>query len=73
MASDFRSLVELCQSLVSRGAEAAPTTERGYYGHGHFAKATLHARSIVLLCDAWTEHKEQEDGMKPISDYTLLD
>lgn len=61
MASTFRDLTQLCQSLVARGIEVVPTTERSYYGHGHFAKVTLHARSIVLLCNAWTEGKEQTD------------
>lgn len=61
MKVDFRTLSASCQAIVKRGTDVPPTTERAYYAHCLFTKATLHARSIVSLCDSSLQNNEQVD------------
>lgn len=61
MTTYFRNLADLSQNLAKRGTDSPPTTERAYYAHCLFMKASLHARSIVSLCEAALERKEQAD------------
>lgn len=61
MTIDFRTLTDLSQAIATRGTNSPPTTERAYYAHCLFMKASLHARSIVSLCDAALERDEQAD------------
>ncbi len=52
MSSHLRRLVETCREVVTRGSERGPTSERAYYAHCLLAKATMHGKSIVTLCDS---------------------
>jgi hypothetical protein len=61
MATDFRALTDLSQVIAKRGTDSPPTTERGYYAHCLFVKASMHAWSIVSLCDSALERDEQAD------------
>ena len=61
MTTDFRTLTNFSQAIAKRGTDSPPTTERGYYAHCLFVTASLHARSIVSLCDAALERDEQAD------------
>ena len=61
MATDFRTLTDFSQAVAKRGTDSPPTTMRAYYAHCLFVKASLHARSIVSLCDTALERDEQAD------------
>ena len=61
MTTEFRTLTDVIQAIAKRGTDAPPTTERAYYAHCLFTKASLHARSIVSLCDSSLQREEQPD------------
>lgn len=51
----LRGVVEVCERVLSRARESSRSTSRVLYGHGLFAKAVQHGRSIVTL--AGGEHE----------------
>lgn len=42
-------MVEVCEQVLSRARESSVSTSRVLYGHGLFAKAVQHGRSILTL------------------------
>jgi len=51
----LRGVVEICEQVLSRARESSRSTSRVLYGHGLFAKAVKHGRSILTLASG--EHE----------------
>ncbi|MBI3431260.1 MAG: hypothetical protein HY018_03480 [Hydrogenophilales bacterium] len=51
----LRRVVEICEEVLSRARESSRSSARVLYGHGLFAKAVQHGRSIVTLASG--EHE----------------
>jgi hypothetical protein len=45
----LHQVVDICENMLDRAKDSAKSSSRVFYGHGLFAKASLHGRSILLL------------------------
>ncbi len=51
----LRNIVEICEQMLSHARESSARSSRALYGHGLFAKAVQHGRSIVTLASGEPE------------------
>jgi hypothetical protein len=51
-AHPLRAVVESCEQMLARARKSSRSNSRVLYGHGLFAKAVQHGRSIITLASA---------------------